>query len=42
MKYTDANPPIVCMQTQSNCYRGTKPMTVRGVLWHSTGANNPN
>lgn len=42
MKYSEQNPPIVCMQTQSTCYRGTKPMTVRGVLWHSTGANNPN
>ena len=42
MKYNPNNKPIVCMQTQSTCYRGTKPMTVRGVLWHSTGANNPN
>ena len=33
--------PIVCMMTQSTCYRGTSPMTVKGVLWHSTGANNP-
>ena len=29
------------MQTQSDCYKGTKKMTVKGVLWHSTGANNP-
>ena len=42
MKYTNKNAPLVCMQTESACYRGTKPMTVRGVLWHSTGANNPN
>lgn len=42
MKYSKANPPIVCMQTQSTCYRGTRTMTVKGVLWHSTGANNPN
>ena len=43
MKYTDKNKPYVCMQTQSNCYKGTnKSMTVKGVLWHSTGANNPN
>lgn len=41
MKYSDANPPLVCMQTQSSCYKGTnKNMTIRGVLWHSTGANN--
>ena len=29
------------MQTQSTCYKGTRTMTVKGVLWHSTGANNP-
>ena len=42
MKYNGNNKPLICMQTQSTCYRGTKPMTVKGVLWHSTGANNPN
>lgn len=42
MKYSRDNPPLVCMQTQSTCYRQTRTMTVRGVLWHSTGANNPN
>lgn len=41
-KYTSANPPFVCMQTNSTCYKGTKKMTIKGVLWHSTGANNPN
>lgn len=30
------------MQTQSTCYKGTRKMTPKGVLWHSTGANNPN
>ena len=34
--------PIKCYQTNSNCYKNTTKMTVRGVLWHSTGANNPN
>ena len=29
------------MQTQSTCYKGTTIMTPKGVLWHSTGANNP-
>jgi hypothetical protein len=29
------------MQTNSTCYKGTRKMTVLGVLWHSTGANNP-
>lgn len=33
--------PIVCMMTQSTCYRGTSKMKPVGVLWHSTGANNP-
>ena len=41
MKYSANNKPLVCMQTQSTCYKGTGPMTVKGVLWHSTGANNP-
>lgn len=30
------------MQTQSTCYKGTQKMAIKGVLWHSTGANNPN
>lgn len=41
-KYTEANPPFVCMQTNSTCYKGTKKMTIKGILWHSTGANNTN
>lgn len=40
MKYSINNKPLVCMQTQSSCYKGTSKMTVKGVLWHSTGANN--
>lgn len=42
MKYSKENPPMQCMMTQSTCYRGTSKMSVKGVLWHSTGANNPN
>jgi hypothetical protein len=42
MKYSSSNKPLCCMQTQSTCYKGTSVMTVKGVLWHSTGANNPN
>lgn len=42
MKYDNNNSPLICMQTNSACYRGTKPMTVKGILWHSTGAKNPN
>ena len=30
------------MQTQSTCYRQAQKMTIKGILWHSTGANNPN
>ena len=41
MKYSDNSPPIVCMQKNSTCYKNTSKMTIRGVLWHSTGANNP-
>lgn len=41
MKYSAATPPLACMMTQSTCYRGTGTMAIKGVLWHSTGANNP-
>lgn len=42
MKYSETNPPLVCMQTHSTCYNGTRPMKPRGVLWHDTDAGNPN
>lgn len=42
MKYTESNKPLVCMMTNSTCYKGTTTFTPKGVLWHSTGANNPN
>jgi len=41
MKYNSSNKPLVCMMTQSTCYKGTSKMKPVGVLWHSTGANNP-
>lgn len=41
MKYTEKNKPLQCFMTQSTCYKGTGKMAVKGVLWHSTGANNP-
>lgn len=41
MKYNDSNKPLQCFMTQSTCYKGTGKMAVKGVLWHSTGANNP-
>lgn len=42
MKYNEKNKPLVCMQTTSRCYKGTRKMEIKGVLWHDTGANNPN
>lgn len=43
MKYSESNKPLICMQTNSKCYKNTnnKNMSVVGVLWHSTAANNP-
>lgn len=40
MKYTSSNKPLQMYMTQSTWYKGTSTMTVKGVLWHSTGANN--
>lgn len=42
MKYSDQNPPLVCMMTQSTCYKGTSTGTPVGVLWHDTAGGNPN
>lgn len=42
MKYSAEHPPLYCPQTQSRWYRYASRVTPRGVLWHSTGANNPN
>lgn len=42
MKYNPSNPPIICMQTQSDCYKSGQRHIVRGILFHSTAANNPN
>lgn len=41
MKYNATNPPLQCMMTNSTCYKKTRRMEVKGILWHSTGANNP-
>lgn len=41
MKYSDSNPPMVCMMKQSTCYKGTTQGTPVGILWHDTGAGNP-
>lgn len=42
MKYSEKNKPLQCMMTNSTCYKQTRQMEVKGILWHSTGANNPN
>ena len=31
-----------CLLTKNNCYKSGAKMTPKGVMWHSTGANNPN
>ena len=41
MKYSAQRPPLQCFMTHSTCYQQTSPMTVKGILFHSTGANNP-
>lgn len=42
MKYTDSNPPLVCMMKQSTCYKGTTKGVPVGILWHDTAGGNPN
>ena len=42
MKYSNNNKPIECIMTNSTCYKGSSKFAPKGVLWHSTGANNPN
>lgn len=40
MKYSESNKPLICMMTNSTCYKGTTVGVPVGILWHSTGANN--
>lgn len=42
MKYSEKSKPIVCMQTNSTCYKVTTTMVPKGVLWHDADAGNPN
>lgn len=42
MKYSDTNKPTECMMTNSTCYQQTRVFVPKGILWHCTGANNPN
>lgn len=41
MKYTQKNLPLQCFMRQSTWYKKAGKTTVRGVLIHSTGINNP-
>ena len=41
MKYSAINPPKQCYMRQSTWYKNSGLTTIRGILWHSTGANNP-
>jgi len=41
MKYNDKVKPLQCFMRQSTWYKGAPTVKVRGVCWHSTGANNP-
>lgn len=40
MKYSLTNKPLECILTESRCYNRSSKMAVKGVLWHSTAANN--
>lgn len=40
MKYSLTNKPLECILTESRCYNKTSKMEVKGVLWHSTAADN--
>lgn len=31
-----------CLLTKNDCYKAGRKITPKGVMWHSTGANNPN
>lgn len=42
MKYDLNNAPLKCIMTNSSCFKGTRKIDIKGVLIHSTGANNPN
>lgn len=33
---------IECIFTESDCYKAKSTIVPKGVMWHSTGANNPN
>lgn len=42
MKYSNQNPPMECIMTQSTCYKGTTKGKPVGILWHDTAAGQPN
>lgn len=39
MKYNKTNKPVMCMQTQSKCYKNTSTMEIKGILWQSINTN---
>lgn len=39
MKYSKTNKPVMCMQTQSKCYKNTSTMEIKGILWQSINTN---
>lgn len=40
MRYNKTNKPVMCMQTQSKCYKNTSTMEIKGILWQSINTNN--
>lgn len=32
--------PYICIMTNSTCYKNTRKMKVKGILWHDTGCDN--
>lgn len=42
MKYNENNKPLECIMTNSTCYLNSYNLkAIKGILWHSTGCNNP-
>lgn len=41
MKYNENNQPIVCLQTQSACYKSSRTQEILGIMWHSNETIEP-
>ena len=35
MKYTEKNPPLKCIMTNSTCYKSSYPIEMKGIIIHS-------